>query len=133
LIPPASATVSPHVLDLLAGVTRTINAESSGHRTPEFGAWWVTVDRSAQQVMQEMPNAELKELVTRTAGHYETEINVSAADYPDLRVNDGDTVTRVSWTFHGGGLHGKPVLETLHDYHKYVGELVDEAERKLGS
>jgi hypothetical protein len=30
----------PYVLDLLAGVTRTIHAESSGHRTPEFAAWW---------------------------------------------------------------------------------------------
>jgi hypothetical protein len=28
----------PFVLDLLAGVTRTIDAESSGHRTPAFAA-----------------------------------------------------------------------------------------------
>jgi hypothetical protein len=59
------------VLDLLAGVTRTIAAESSGYRTPAFGAWWEGVDRSAQQTIQEMRNAELKELVSRTAAQIE--------------------------------------------------------------
>jgi hypothetical protein len=29
----------PYVLDLLAGVTRMIESESRGHRTPAFGAW----------------------------------------------------------------------------------------------
>jgi hypothetical protein len=123
----------PYVLDLLAGVTRTIHSESSGYRTPEFAAWWASVDRSAQRVIQAMRNVELKELVSHTAAHYETEINVFAADYPDLRVNDGDTVTRVTWTFQGGAHHGKPVLETLGGYRDYVAGLVEEAERKLAS
>jgi hypothetical protein len=43
----------------LAGVTRTIDAESSGHRTPTFAAWWEGVDRSAQQTIQDVRNAEL--------------------------------------------------------------------------
>jgi hypothetical protein len=122
----------PFVLDLLAGATRTIDAESTGHRTPAFAAWWGSVDRSAQQTIQEMRNAELKDLVPRTSAHIEVEIGVSAANYPDLRANDGDTVTRISWAFNEGPLHGQPVLKTLHDYLQQVGELVGEAEGMLG-
>ena len=122
----------PYVLDLLDGVARTIHSESRDHRTAEFTAWWDTVDRSAQQSIHEMRNAELKGLVTRTAAHYEVYVGVSAADYPDVpTINDGDTVTRVTWEFHGGALHAKPVLETLRGYLKHAAELVDEAERKL--
>jgi hypothetical protein len=122
----------PYVLDLLAGVTRTIDTESSGHRIPAFAAWWEAVDRSAQQTIQEMRNVELKDLVSRTAAHIEVEIGVSAANYPNLRANDGDTVMTISWAFDGGALHGQPVLKTLRDYLQQVGELVEEAERKLG-
>jgi hypothetical protein len=122
----------PYVLDLLAGVTRTIHAESSGHRTPEFADWWGAVDRSAQQSIHEMRNAELKELRSLTKAQIHTVTGVSAADYPDLRVNDGDTVTRVTWVFNGGALHGQPVLKTLRDYLQQVSKLVGEAERKLG-
>jgi hypothetical protein len=121
----------PYVLDLLAAITRTINGESSGHRTPEFGAWWADVDRSVQRVIQQMRNAELKELVSLTILDHKSEVNVSAADYPDLRVNDGDTVTRVVWVFDGGALDGRPVLETLHEYLSHAAELVEEAERRL--
>ena len=78
-----------------------------------------------------MRNAELKELVSRTAAHYETEINVRETDYPDLVVNDGDTVTRVSWVFEGGAFHGEPVVETLRNYLQQVTELLEEAERRL--
>jgi hypothetical protein len=72
----------PYVLDLLSGVTRTIHAESRGRRTPPFTAWWNSVDRSAQRAIQEMRNAELKELVSRTVADIHVEINVRAADYP---------------------------------------------------
>jgi hypothetical protein len=121
----------PYVLDLLAGVTRTIDTESSGHRTPAFAAWWEAIDRSAQQTIQEMRNAELKQLVSRTAAQIEVEIGLRAANYPDRAVNDGDTVTMVSWAFNGGALHGQPVLKSLRDYLLQVSELVEKAERKL--
>jgi hypothetical protein len=90
------------VLDLLAGVTRTIDTESRGHRTPAFAAWWREVDRSAQQTMQEMRNAELKDGVSQTAAHIEVWIGASAANDPGLRANDGAAVTRISWVFDGG-------------------------------
>ena len=38
---------------------------------------------------------------------------LNAADYLDMRVNDDDTVTRVTWVFNGGPLHGQPVLKIL--------------------
>jgi hypothetical protein len=122
----------PYVLDLLDGVTRTIHSESRGHRSPEFVAWWSTVDRSAQQSIHEMRNAELKDFEPRTAAHYEVFIGEPPADYPDLpAINNGDSVTRVRWEFHEGTLHTKPVLETLRDYLRHAGELVEAAERKL--
>jgi hypothetical protein len=123
----------PYVLDLLSGVTRSIDAESKGRRTPAFSAWWKTVDRSAQQAIKEMRNAELKELVTLTAAHIDVEINVRAADYPGRNVADGDTLTTISWVFDGGSLHGQPVFETLRDYLRHVSGLIEEAERRLGS
>jgi len=104
---------------------------SKRHRTPAFGAWWGAIDRSAQQTIQEMRNAELKELVPRTSAHIEVEIGVSAANHPELRATDGDTVTRISWAFNGGPLHGQPVLKTLRDYLQQVGGLIDEAEGRL--
>ena len=121
----------PYVLDLLAGVTRSIDVESKGQRTPEFAAWWADVDRSKQQEIHEMRNAELKRLESRTAAHVELGINVRAADYPDLRVSDGDTVTRINWAFKGGAFNGQPVLETLRNYLQEVTELLKEAEQKL--
>jgi hypothetical protein len=56
----------PYVLDLLSGVTGVIDAESRGHRSMVFSTWWHTVDRSAQEAIQEMRNAELKRLESRT-------------------------------------------------------------------
>jgi hypothetical protein len=123
----------PYVLDLMDGVTRTINAESKGCRTPEFVTWWATVDRSAQQVIHEMRVAELKELRSRTASHVEVEVNVRAIDYSDLLVSDGDTVTRISWVFDGGAFHGQPVFGTLRDYLQKATELLEEAKRKLAT
>jgi hypothetical protein len=80
-----------------------------------------------------MRNAELKELVSRTAAQIEVGVNVRAADYPELPVNDGDTVTTISWAFNGGALHGQPVLKNLRSYLQHVTALLEEAERKLAS
>jgi hypothetical protein len=89
------------------------------------------VDRSAQQAIQEMRNAELKELVSRTVADTHVETNVRAADYPGRNVADGDTLTTISWVFDGGELHGQPVFGVLRDYLRHVGGLVEDAERRL--
>jgi hypothetical protein len=72
----------PYVLALLAVITSTIDSESSGHRTAEFGAWWASVDRSAQRSMQEIRTAELKEQQSFTAVQVHSNTAVRAADYP---------------------------------------------------
>ena len=123
----------PGVLALLAVVTSTIASESSGHRTAEFGTWWASVDRSAQESIQEMRTAELKEQQSFTAVHVHTRTAVRPVDYPDPRVNDGDSVATIKWAFEGGAFHGQLVILTLRDYLRQVTELVEEAERKLAS
>ncbi|MFI6073895.1 hypothetical protein ACIA5C_20205 [Actinoplanes sp. NPDC051343] len=101
----------PYVLDLMAGVTRTIDAESHGHRTAAFSAWWTNLDRAEQRAITDIRNAELKELDTRTSMRQRTTTNADPVDFSDLTVNPGDTVTRIFWTFDGGPLHDAPVLE----------------------
>jgi hypothetical protein len=76
-------------------------------------------------------NAELKELRPQTAAHIDVQVCVRAADYPDLGVADGDTLTRIRWVFDGGAFDGQPVLETLWIYLQEVSDLLEEAERKL--
>jgi hypothetical protein len=88
---------------------------------------------SAQQAINEVRNAELKELATRTEAHIDVKINVRPADYPGRNVASGDTITTISWVFDGGGLHGQLVLTTLCDYLRHVSGLVEEAERRLAA
>ncbi len=78
-----------------------------------------------------MRNAELKKLRPQTAIHLDVQVAVRAADYPDLRVNDGDSLTRIRWLFSGGAFDGQPVMETLRLYLQEVGDLLGEAERRL--
>jgi hypothetical protein len=122
----------PYLLELADGVTRMINEETDGRRTPAFGMWWANQDRSARDAVHEMRNAELKRLESRTHAGASSWTNVRAADYPNLRVNDGDTVTKFTWIFVGGEFHGQEVLPTLRTYLEHTERLIEEAERKLG-
>jgi hypothetical protein len=122
----------PYLLDLADGVTRMINNETDGRRTAVFGMWWASQDRSAQQAIHEMRIAELKMLESRTHAGARSWTNVQAADYPNLRVNDGDTVTKFTWIFVGGEFQGQEVLPTLCAYLDHTERLIEEAERKLG-
>jgi hypothetical protein len=49
----------PYLLDLADGVTRMVNEETKGRRTPAFGIWWANQDRSAQQAIHEMQRQPL--------------------------------------------------------------------------
>jgi hypothetical protein len=89
--------------------------------------WWANQDRSAQRAIHEMRTAELKRLERRTHGVM-SYTNVRAADYPNLPVNDGDTVTKFAWVFVGGKFHGQEVLPTLRDYLDHTEQLIDKAE-----
>ena len=123
----------PYVLDLLAGVTRTLDAESHGHRTAAFSDWWTALDRAEQKAIAEMRNAELKGLETRTSLQQLTTTNANPVDLPDLRVEAGDTVTRILWIFNGGPLDGVPVLEALSRYLEHLSGLTDQAEQLLST
>lgn len=112
-----------YLLDLADGVTRMMDRETTGHRTPAFGMWWANQDRSAQQAIHEMRTAELKRLERRTHGVM-LYTNVRDADY-------GDTVTKFAWVFVGGKFHGQEVLPTLRDYLDHTEQLIDEAERLM--
>jgi hypothetical protein len=57
-----------------------------------------------------MRTAELKRPDPRTHAGARSWTNVRAADYPNLRVDDGDTVTKFTWIFVGGEFHGQEVL-----------------------
>ena len=48
-----------------------------------------------------------------------------------MRVNPGDSVTTVNWTFNGRAFDGQPILITLRDYLERVTALLEEAERKM--
>jgi len=48
----------PYLLDLADGVTRMMDRETTGHRTPAFGMLWANQDRSAQQAIHEMRTAD---------------------------------------------------------------------------
>jgi hypothetical protein len=122
----------PYLLELADGVTRMINEETKGQRTPTFGMWWANQDRSAQQAIHEMRTAELKRLESRTHAGASSWTNVRSADYPNLRVNDGDTVTKFTWIFVGGEFQGQEVLPVLRTYLEHTERLIEEAERKLG-
>lgn len=78
-----------------------------------------------------MRNAELKRLESRTTLDSTTQTSVRAADYPDLAVADGDTVTRVSWIFNGGAFDGQPVFGTLRTYLRKTADLLDQADQRL--
>jgi hypothetical protein len=121
----------PYVLDLLSGVTRVIDAESRGHRSMVFSTWWHTVDRSAQEAIQEMRNAELKRLESRTTVSTTTKTAVRGRRLPRPERRRRDTLTTISWVFNGGALHSQPVFNTLRDYFRQVSGLVDDAERRL--
>jgi hypothetical protein len=86
------------------------------------------VDRSAQLEIQEMRNAELKELVSRTRVDMQTLTNMRAADYPGLPVNDGDTGYLHTWVFAGGRFDGYSVQVTLERYLDHAEKLIEKAE-----
>ena len=121
----------PYVLDLLAGVTRTIDRESKGQRTDAFAAWWSSVDRSLGKSLTDIRNSELKALESRSRLSQTTALSVKATDYPRMRVADGDTVTIITWQFVNGPLNGESVIPVLKGYLDTLGEVLRDAEEKL--
>jgi hypothetical protein len=127
----------PYVLDLLSAVTGNINEESEGkgRRTVAFSQWWFSLSVQLRQEIKDLRNAELRRFESRTARHIDVVVNALAKDFtgrPGQPVNDGDTVTTVTWCFNGGTLDGYPVLPTLQKYLDDLVPILAEAEKRMG-
>lgn len=135
----------PYVLDLLLGVTRSINEESRGHRTSQFSNWWRAADRSVRDAIQDLRNAELKRVESRAKQKIVVEMRGyggrparSSALVEGVRMEDVSlTASQVSievsteWRFTGGDLNDRPVLPTLVRYWNDVGAVLAQAEQLL--
>jgi hypothetical protein len=122
----------PYVLDLLAGVTRTIDKESKGSRTASFSAWWPALAIKLREEITRLRDAELKGLDPQTGRDIDVVVNALAADYPDRSVNDGDSVVTWTWVFSEGQLKKQAVLPVLEQYLSELRQILAEAETRLG-
>jgi hypothetical protein len=136
----------PYVLDLLAGVTRCINDESKGYRSSQFGSWWKTADRTMQEAIQELRNAELKRAESRAKQEVRVEMRGPGGtplpagvlaegvrmEAKSLTESQFSIVVSTEWRFADGDLDGRPVLPALAGYWNEVGEVLAQAEGLLG-
>jgi hypothetical protein len=128
----------PYVLDLLAGVTRCVDSGSKGSRTQQFADWWSTTDRTMQTSIQELRNAELKRVESRSQPQVKVEMippdpqPVSSGDLHELIASQFSIVVSTEWRFIGGDLDGKPVLPALVQYWNDVSGILAKAEVLLG-
>ncbi|MEU7894233.1 hypothetical protein AB0B45_15395 [Nonomuraea sp. NPDC049152] len=126
----------PYVLDLLAGVTRCIDDESKGCRTSQFASWWHTADRRMQKAIQDLRNAELKRVESRTKPRVRVEMTSpnpkpAAMTVEKLTANQVHIDVSIEWQFIGGDLDGKQVLPALNEYWHEVGVILTKAETLL--
>jgi hypothetical protein len=87
----------------------------------------------ARQTIQELRNAELKGLTSRTAADVHVEINDTAMGHPERKPGGQQHGHDLDWRFADtdGAFDSQPVLQTLHDYLQDVSGVVDEAEGRL--
>ncbi len=122
----------PYVLELLAGVSRALDEESRGRRTPPFSEWWASEPIPYRQELYSLRHAELKALKGHAAARWDTVVFARASDFPDMLVNDGDTVSRVVWYWADGPCVNEQVLPVLQRYYLSLTQAVDTAEALLG-
>ncbi|GLX09427.1 hypothetical protein [Microbispora sp. NBRC 16548] len=128
----------PYVLDLLAGVTRSIDDESKGQRSNKFSAWWNGIDRSMQKEITELRHSELKRIESRT----EVRVNVDLATptppsepikttVEELTANAIHIHVSLEWRFKGGAFDDKQVIDTLQAYWCTARDILAKAEELL--
>ncbi len=127
----------PYVLDLLWGVTRTINKESKGKRTIAFSTWWTTLSVQLQAEIERLRHAELKALESQTGRLIDVVIydasgvSDSVGRYEGRPVNPDDTAVTITWVFSGGPLDQQPLLPVLEQYLNNLGSILADAESRL--
>ncbi|WP_433498130.1 hypothetical protein ACQP1K_24995 [Sphaerimonospora sp. CA-214678] len=128
----------PYVLDLLAGVTRSIADESKGQRSNKFSAWWNGIDRSIQKEITELRHAELKRIESRTEARVNVDL-VTPIPQPEptrmtveaLAANVIHIQVSLEWRFKGGAFDEKPVIDTLEAYWRTARDILAKAEKLL--
>jgi len=121
----------PAVLDLLDGVSRGIDEQSAGQRTPVFSAWWKTQWTAERREIRELRNAELKRLETKTRAHFTVVINESLNTGPSGTTGATTSTLAGAFFFDGGHFDGEEVVPTLQAYASHLEAALTEAERLL--
>jgi hypothetical protein len=139
----------PYALDRLDNVWRTIDAESRGRRTQQFGTWWAEQHTSTRDAIKRLRNAELKHGVQMTRKrsrftfsgfmriHDDGTITFHNQDGSEFEsglegVDVAMTETESRWDFEVPGLEDRPVQEVLEAVYTTLAEhLLPTAERVL--
>jgi hypothetical protein len=140
----------PYALELLDNVWRTIDAESRGRRTEQFGRWWADQNTSTRDAIKRLRNYELKRNVqlTRKRSRFKSPGFVQIHEDRTITFHNEDgsefdsglegvdiiaTETESRWDFEVPGLEDRPVQEVLETVHTTLAERVlPTAERLLG-
>jgi len=121
-----------YVLELLLSVSRMINEESKGRRTATFTDWWASEPLADRKNIERLRHAELKQGKRLSAQRYKTVANAQPADFPDLLVNAGDSVSTMTWFWQDGPFAQEQVMATVQTYLARLRDAHAEAERLLG-
>jgi hypothetical protein len=135
----------PFALAAVQRVGSIIDAETKGHRTPEFGEFWKqTQEDPLFRFMREVRNAEFKRGESRQAAHHQVTLTDVGFAYDSFQVTQGGRVIAeagtdpppriqptspsfhtIDWYFSGGGLYdGQEVLSVVDRYIAWLRENV---------
>ncbi len=121
-----------YVLELLLSVSRMIQEESKGRRTATFADWWDSEPLADRQKIEHLRHAELKRGEVHSAPRVTTVVNAQPADFPDLLVNVGDSVSTMTWFWQDGPFAQEQVMATVQTYLAELQVAHAKAERLLG-
>ena len=139
----------PYVLERLDHVWRTIDAESRGRRTPEFGEWWAGQTTSTRNAIKWLRNQELKHGVQSTRKRSRFAVQGFMRVHENGRMTwhreDGSEIepgpqgvevsakeTESLWDFAVPGLEDQPVQDLLETvYTNLADRVLPTAERLL--
>lgn len=131
----------PWALDRLDNVWRTIDDESRGQRTPEFGAWWAAQRTGTRDAVKRLRNAEVKrgEISTRRRSTFTFPGTMTIYEDRSITFHDADGAelpagpegvhieaneTKRLWDFALPGLEDRPVQDVLETIYAVLADLV---------
>ena len=137
-----------YVLDRLDNVWRTIDAESKGRRTPEFGEWWAAQTTETRSAIKWLRTAEVKEgaVSTRKRSRLAVEgfMRVHEDGSMTFHREDGSEIeagpqgigvtakeTESLWDFAVPGLEERRVQDVLETVYSNPDRVLTKAERLL--